>query len=105
MADLRRALGRAASAKMLEGDDLTPNRGRVATRSCRCAREGSASAAATCGVTGTRRRNRWRSRHRIMVHAPVSGRACAHTRGGQPCSTGRGAAGGRMRLRNNVSPS
>jgi hypothetical protein len=58
MADLRRALGRAASAKMLKGGDLTPNRGRVATPSCRCAREGSASAAATCGVTGTRRRNR-----------------------------------------------
>src|SRR3974390_2193171 len=67
--------------------------------------KGSASAAATCGVIGTRRRNRWRSRHRVMVHAPVWGRACAHTRGGQPCSTGSGAAGGRMRLRNNLSPS
>ena len=65
----------------------------------------SVSAAATCGVTGTRRRNRWQSRHGVMVQAPVWDRACAHTRGGQPCSTGSGAAGGRMRLRNNLSPS
>ena len=55
--------------------------------------KGSVSAAATCGVTGTRRGNRWQSRHGVMVHAPVWGRACAHIRGGQPCSTGSGDRG------------
>jgi ABC-type antimicrobial peptide transport system ATPase subunit len=29
-------------------------------------------------VSGTRRRNRWRSLHRVMVPAPVWSRACAH---------------------------
>ena len=35
-----------------------------------------------------------------MVHVPVWGRACAHTRGGRPCSTGSGAAPRTAMLRN-----
>ena len=65
---------------------------------------GNVWAATIRGVTGTRRRNRCRSFHRVMVHVPVWGRACAHSRGGQPCSTGSGAAPRTAMLRNNLSP-
>ena len=34
-------------------------------------KKGKGWAAAIRGVSGTRRRNRWRSLHRVMVRAPV----------------------------------